>query len=349
MARILYGVMGDARGHVSRALTVAQEMSDHDFLFIGGGRVHDLEAEGYHVEDVPMASTLYRGNRVDIPATAINAVRVFLTSGAPLRRVCDIITHFDPDLILTDYEYFTPLAARRLGRLCISLDHQHVLTHCKYEPPREQRLSRLMTCSSIRHLYSSAAKFVIISFFRPEPIDSKTTFLTPPIIRSAVKERAPSDGDHVVVYQTSPTFYRLLPILERMSRTFFIYGLGEKNSARNLVFKPPSTEGFLHDLASCRYVISNGGHNVISEALYFGKPVFSFPIDNAYEQFLNAYFLAAKEFGDYSISSDVSTTTLESFESRLDRYRDMITREDFFGNPQIVATLEQFLRKNTQT
>jgi UDP:flavonoid glycosyltransferase YjiC (YdhE family) len=40
MSRICYGVMGDARGHLSRALAIAQELPQHEFLFIGGSKAH---------------------------------------------------------------------------------------------------------------------------------------------------------------------------------------------------------------------------------------------------------------------------------------------------------------------
>ena len=273
MARILYGVMGDARGHVNRGLTVAQEMPHHEYLFVGGGQVHDLEAHGYRVLDVPVPGTLYRNNRVDVPATVDNALRVFLGRQRIVHEITKIIDSYNPDLIISDYEFFTPLAAKQAGRACVSLDHQHVLTHCHCDSPPVQRVSRLMTNFSVRHLYSSASIFVVISFYRVPPKDPRTTSVLPPVIRPAAREYEPSAGEHVLVYQTSPTFHSLFPILEQMKGPFFIYGFGEKPASKNLVFKAPSNHGFLEDLASARYVIVNGGHNVISEALYLGKQV----------------------------------------------------------------------------
>jgi len=341
MARILYGVMGDAAGHVNRALIMAQEKSGHEFLFIGGGRVHDLESHGYVVEDVPMPATLYRNNRVDIPATVINALRVFVRSGPVVRRVADIITAYDPDLIVTDYEYFTPIAARKLGRPCVSLDHQHVITHCAYAVPKEERVSRLMTGWSIRRLYSRADRYVIISFFHLRAKDPATTQVFPPILRRAVVERRATAGDHVLVYQTSPTFHRLFPILEKIDRRFVIYGFGEQPARKNLVFKKRSTDGFLDDLASSQWVIANGSHNVVSEALHFGKPVFSFPIANAYEQFFNAYFLAKLGFGAYSLETNPSEKVLTEFAARTDEFRASIQQVNFFGNEAVARRLEE--------
>ena len=69
MARIFYGVMGDARGHISRALTIALEMRQHEFLFVGGGTIRILQENGYQVENVPTTPTIIRNHRVDLAAT----------------------------------------------------------------------------------------------------------------------------------------------------------------------------------------------------------------------------------------------------------------------------------------
>ncbi len=47
--------------------------------------------------------------------------------------------------------------------------------------------------------------------------------------------------------------------------------MGEKPPEGNLIFKKTSEDDFLADLAACRYVIANGGHSLISEALYLGS------------------------------------------------------------------------------
>src|SRR5208337_2366190 len=105
MARILYALMGDARGHMNHALMVAQGLSRHEFLFVGGGTTTDLRSLGYNVEEVPFAATYYKNNSVDIPSTVGNALKVFGESRKIVRRLCEIIAAFDPNLIISDYEY----------------------------------------------------------------------------------------------------------------------------------------------------------------------------------------------------------------------------------------------------
>jgi uncharacterized protein (TIGR00661 family) len=90
-------------------------------------------------------------------------------------------------------------------------------------------------------------------------------------------------------------------------------------------------------------VIANGGHNVLSEALFLGKPIFSFPIANAYEQFINAYHLRQLGYGRYSLSSNPEATDLIDFQSGLDDYRKKISEGHFFGNDILKRRLEQMI------
>ncbi|MDQ1239063.1 MAG: hypothetical protein QG577_1248, partial [Thermodesulfobacteriota bacterium] len=285
VARIIAAVLGDSLGHLNQVLAVAQEMAQHEFLFLGGGRVLDLRYQGYSVEEIPVPGTLYADNRVDIAGTVSNAMKILLESPKTFRRVRRIIKSHDPVLILTSYEFFAPLAALSMGRLCISIDNQHFLTKCRHDAPKQQMLSRVLFEVPLRLMYSFAAKYFVNTFFPIKPVDSTITEVFPPIVAPGVMEVNPSDGEHVLVYQTSPTFERLFTMLEQMPHRFVVYGFGERLPRKNLEFRAPSREQFVRDLASCRYVITNGGHTVISEALYFGKPVFSFPIQLAYEQF----------------------------------------------------------------
>lgn len=339
MARILYGVMGDSRGHLSRSLAVAQLMPEHEYLFVGGGTVQELSGEGYLVESVPMASTIRRNNRVHLSATLVNAANVFVSRKPVVRRISEIIRSFDPDLILTDYEFFTPLAATALGRPSVSLDHQHVLTHCRYKPPHGQRLNRFLTCSAINRLYSAAELFFIVSFYQLSPVNSSNTEVFAPVVRAAVKEFAPTTGDHALVYFPAGRFEALLPLLQTRKGKFIVYGMGECPPAKNLVFKAESIHGFLEDMASCRYVISNAGHSLMSEALYYGKPVLAFPRDFEYEQLLNAHFLARLGLGAYASSVGTAERILDIFERRLDEYRARMESHHRLGNEQLIARL----------
>jgi uncharacterized protein (TIGR00661 family) len=343
MGRILYGVQGDAKGHVNHALVAARELPNHEFLFVGGANVHDLKSEGYSVEHVPVLGTMYRNNTVDIAATLKNGIGVFMNRSRVINRVKSIIREFDPDLTLVDYEYFTPLAARELGRRVISLDHQHVITHCLYDPPAEERMSRFLTGLPVKRLFSNADKYLIVSFFDLPLRDPMEAEVVPPLIRREMAAYKAVEGEHALIYQTSPTFHRLFPILEQIPTRFVIYGFGKLPERKNLLFKDFSRHGFIEDLASCRYAITNGGHNVVSESLFFGKPVLAFPIKNAYEQFINGYFLKLKGFGSYSTASAPEVKSLLEFETQRDSFAANVSSQNFFGNEIIARRLETLM------
>jgi uncharacterized protein (TIGR00661 family) len=345
MARILVGIMGDAGGHISQALAVANEMTHHEFLFIGGGRVLDLRRMGYSVEEVPVPSTYYVNNRVDVPETVRNAVKVLFNRKRTVERVVQIAKDFDPVLVLTAYEYFAPLAARKIGVPCVSIDNHHFLNKCVYKVPKGQTVGRVMYGLPLQWMFSNANYFFISAFYKLPPANPAETEVFPPVLRRAVLEVKPADGDHVLVYQTTPTFQHLVAALEPMPHKFIVYGLGERPSSKNIEYRAPSTSGFLNDLATCRYLITNGGHNAIAEALYFGKPVFSFPIHFAYEQFFNAFMVESLGYGSYSLVADPDAAVFRGFEKRLDEFRARIAQGEFYGNVKLAARLEEMIEK----
>ncbi len=343
MGKILYGVMGDSFGHVSRALAVTKELSRHEVLFVGGGRVLELRSMGYHVEQVPVFGTYYSNNRVAFTDTCLNGLKILTGQARIIRRVSDLIRDFAPDLVLTDYEYFLPLAARQVGIPCISLDHQHFLTKCACTIPHGEMVSRLMLLTAVTWFFSNADRYLVNSFFMLPPLNPEETEVFPPVLRREVNHFVPTDGDHVLVYQTSTTFGRLFPVLQETSNRYVIYGFGARPASGLLEYKETSSESFLEDLASSRYVIVNGGHNAISEALYYGKPVLSFPIGLAYEQFYNAYMLRALGYGDYSTNQRPDISILGRFEARLDLFRREIAEGHFYGNEKLARRLEEMI------
>ncbi len=127
----------------------------------------------------------------------------------------------------------------------------------------------------------------------------------------------------------------------------FVIHLGVKKEGRegNLLFKAKSEEGFLDDLATCAYVVCGGGHSMISEALYFGKPVISFPIKGAFEQYINALYLERLGYGRCFTGPYLQPEIIPQFESRLEDFRDRIRQTNFCGNETIFGQVEQFIRE----
>ncbi|MGD9818737.1 MAG: glycosyltransferase family protein [Desulfomonilaceae bacterium] len=343
MARIVFGVMGDAMGHITFSSIVASLLPEHTFLFLGGGKVTQIAKLGYDTVEIPMLSTYYSNNQVDLHKTISNGAKLLFRKKSVIDYVESVIRDFSPEFALSNYEYFTPLAATRLGIPCVSVDHQHILTECKWPVDPGGYIGRLLLTVPLKLMYSNADKYIVTSFFSLTPKDPQRTSITPSVLRPVVHQFSSSNADHVLVYQTSPSFLPLLEILKKLPGRFRIYGFGAKASQENLEFKANSVEGFLEDLSSCRYAIVNGGHNVISESLYYGKPVLCFPIRLAYEQHINAFMIKYLGYGDYSAKVNPDLKTFQDFESRLDYYQAQISRGDFFGNEKMAEKLRSMI------
>ncbi|MDD3472471.1 MAG: glycosyltransferase family protein [Syntrophaceae bacterium] len=343
MARIVFGVMGDAMGHITFSSIVASLLPEHTFLFLGGGKVTQIAKLGYDTVEIPMLSTYYSNNQVDLQKTISNGARILFRKKSVIDYVERVIRDFSPDFALSNYEYFTPLAAARLGIPCVSVDHQHILTECKWPVDPGGHIGKLLLTLPLKLMYSNADKYIVSSFFSLTPKNPRRTSVTPSVLRPVVRQYSSSNADHVLVYQTSPSFLPLLETLKKLPGRFRIYGFGAKPSQKNLEFKANSVEGFLEDLSSCRYAIVNGGHNVISESLYYGKPILCFPIRLAYEQHINAFMIKYLGYGDYSAQVNPDLKTFEDFESKLDHYQAQISRGDFFGNEKMAEKLRSMI------
>lgn len=344
MARILYGVHGTGRGHAIRALTVAQHYSRHDFLFVCHGEAARLLSRDFRVHECPNPVTPVGSHRVDAAAAMLRTATTLSRSGRWSRELRRAIEAFGPDCAITDYEFFVPRVSRSLGLPCLSLDNQHVMTLGRIDCPVRQAPSWLATALSVQLLFSSADQYLISNFFEVAPRNaSQSIRQVPPLLRGDVVARQARKGDHVVAYQGYPTFTAFTGHLSKLDRPVHVYGLGDGRGEGRLSFRAFDAQAFLDDLASCAYVVCGGGHTLISEALYLGKPVLSIPVRGAFEQFLNAHYLERLGYGMRSDLATFSPQVLREFEARLDTCRSRIAGATFCGNDMAFAAIDDFI------
>ena len=345
MARVLYGVHGTLHGHAVRALTIARRFSEHEFLFITHDRGVAVLKPEYPVVEIPGPLTVYKGHRVAVVPTVYHTFRHLLASRARLRQVLKVMEDFQPDLALSDYDYLVPRACREVGLACLSVDHQHIITFCRHPVPWQQRLAYLNLSLVIRWLFSQASHYLVISFFRPPLKTGVRARLVPPLLRESVISRKPQDGDHILVYQSIPPFPGFFSFLRGLPHPVVVYGFHQDRREGNLLFKQNSEEGFLEDLASCRYVICAGSHTLSSEALYYGKPILSIPFEGAFEQFLNAFYLERLGYGKALHKPPPEKELMAGFEARLPAFREAIRQGDFLGNQEVFAWVGEFIQE----
>jgi uncharacterized protein (TIGR00661 family) len=302
--RILYGLSGDGLGHVMRARVVAAHLAGkgHVLRMATWGRAAALlRQHGFDVVDVRGLTGHYEGGRLRRGKTLLHAIRETPRRlGYNARVFLARAASFAPDVVLTDFNGFACAVGHALKIPTVSLDHQHVIDRFRHP-------WRLVGDFAADFAVASAVvsaktplchRYVVTSFFFPDPRHSLSTAIAGPVMRPEVERLSPSHGEHVVVYQTARGDPGLVAALRAVDEVpFHVYGHGVPGRTRNVELRHFDEAGFSSDLASARAVIANGGFTAISEALYLGKPVLSIPLAGQAEQQLNAAWLAELRLG----------------------------------------------------
>ncbi len=331
-----------------RALTIARHFSEHEFLFVTHDRGTAVLKPEYPVVEIPGPLTIYKNHRVATLPTVLHTLGQLPTQNARLRQVRKLIEDFQPDVAMSDYDFLVARASQQVGLPCLSVDHQHIITFCRHPVPWKYRLPYWQLALVINRLFSQASHYLVISFFRLPLKPRARARLAPPLLRESVLTRKPSERGHVLVYQSISPFPGFFDFLRKLPHPVVVYGFHEDRRDGTLTFKKNSEEGFLDDLAACRYVICAGSHTLTSEALYYGKPVLSMPFRGAFEQVLNMLYLERLNYGRGLTRFPPPHDFMAGFEAHLDDYRQAISQGEFLGNHEVYAAVGEFIREKGQ-
>ncbi|HEX3587951.1 MAG TPA: glycosyltransferase family protein, partial [Candidatus Angelobacter sp.] len=194
-----------------------------------------------------------------------------------------------------------------------------------------------------RMMTPRADAYCVLSFFAAQ-VKRCNTFLFPPIVRQEVLSAEAQTGDYVLVYVTSPA-KELAALLKQVRCKFICYGFAIEGQDGNILFKKPSMEGFLRDLAGAKAVIANAGFSLVSEALYLGKPYLAMPVKNQFEQTFNAYYVDKLGYGAWW--QELGKEQIESFLFNLPAYAENLHSYPRAGNGAILAKLDELVRNFT--
>jgi len=324
--RILYGVTGCGLGHTMRARALAQHLESRGHvvtLSASGRAVGILRRHGFAVLPIDGMAMRFRKGEVSRTGSLYDLLR---RAPHAIKRNAEVawndVLDFDPELLVTDFDSFTPVLGALLGRPVISVDHQHVLDRFRHPAAVKDSVSSYaMARALVTAKTPRCSHYVVTSFFFPEARWGSTS-LVGPIVRREIEGALPTIGDHVLVYQTTAGDPRLVPALQAVPGVrFVLYGLGREERLGNVELRAFDEERFVADLASSRAVVANGGFTTLSEAVYFGKPVLSIPVRRQPEQELNAAWLEVLGLG--MRAEHIDPVTVARFVDRADAYRNV--------------------------
>lgn len=349
--KILYGVVGEGMGHAIRSAVVLEQLLawGHEVEVVASGRAHSYLKDRFAgINKIWGLTIAMDDNRVRKLETA-RAVLKGAVGGWPenVRRYMELTDRFAPDAVISDFETWSTLYGHRKNLPVIALDNIQAVRRLWHPPEilRGRKTEWRLTKGIIKAKIPTADHYIITSFFEA-PIKHERTTLVPPILRPVFFEHSASDGDHVLVYQTSETFTSLPETLAGFDLPFRIYGLRRDLKAPvtegNLTFCPFSEDGFIADLASCRGVIASAGFTLIGEALHFRKPYLATPVRGQFEQVMNARYIEHLGYGLQDEALD--EFTVRAFLNQLDTFRDALqTYTPTEDNSVVFTTLQDLL------
>lgn len=343
MARIVYGVSGEGSGHSSRARVVLEHLikTGHAVKVVTYDRgVRNLgddfdlfETAGLHIASV--------NNRVSPLKTLLTNLQQLPDGHKKLNELRkDIFKGFAPDVVITDFEPMCAYLAHHYDLPLITIDNQHRLRYMHYEVPPPLKADRNLAVGIIRAMVPKPDVSLVTTFFF-DKIKNRRTFLFPPLLRSQVRDLKPVKGDHVLVYLTSG-FEQFVEMLKQFPRErFIVYGQGDRGERGNLVFKAPSTNGFLRDLATCKGVMATAGFTLITESLHLKKPYLALPMAGQFEQAINAIFLEQLNCGINL--QQVDPAGIGNFLYRLPELEEALAGQPSFDNGPLLEKIDVLL------
>jgi uncharacterized protein (TIGR00661 family) len=177
----------------------------------------------------------------------------------------------------------------------LAVGHQFMIGHPEFVKVPGFKLQQFGLKQYVR-LTGARSSRLALSFYPAADIPDRNLFVVPPILRRQLFELRPDfSGGHFQVYLLNHGYAERIMDWHRRHRDIPIHCFydkagapSEEHPAENLTFHKIHGEKFLQMMASCRALATTAGFESVSEAAYLGKPLLMVPVENHFEQYLNA-------------------------------------------------------------
>jgi len=282
--KIFYAIQATGNGHISRATQLypyLQKFGEVDFMVSGinaslnvdlpvkfksnGCSLHYSKCGGLNYWDIVKN---IRPNQIYKDAKSL-----------PLKNY---------DIVINDFDSITSLSCKLQKVHSVQFGHQ--ASFISQATPRPEKKS-LMGEMILKH-YAPSTKNIGLHF---EKYDS---FIYPPVIKDEIVNAEPKNLKHISVYLPSfqkDCLEKAFNRLKDVQFHWFLHDVKFEHTIGNVTYFPVNQDYFNRSLIDCEGIITGGGFETPSEALFLGKKILSIPIRDHYEQECNA--AALKKMG----------------------------------------------------
>jgi uncharacterized protein (TIGR00661 family) len=279
--RIFYAVQATGNGHISRARELypyLRELGEVDVLLSGSNATLQ-----------PEFPVTYRSNGLSLfysTCGGLNYSRTIRNAHVfSVARYSASLPLESYDLIINDFDFVTAYACWKRNLRSVQFGHQASFQSA--HTPRPAHRSRLGEL--ILKYYGKASHYVGLHF---RPYDD---YIFPPVIKQTIRDAAPADHGHITVYLPAHQRHCIEPILKGVRPWpvhWFLPDVIKSYQEDNITYFPINQADFNQSLIYCHGLMTAGGFETPSEALYLRKKLLSIPIMDQYEQQCNAAALA---------------------------------------------------------
>lgn len=347
--RIAYGVMGYGRGHAMRSSAIlAGLVPQHQIKVYAGPDAYAVMQPHFDCEPIPCIHYRYGAQGSIDPLKTIRAnlrpTTDLLFAGAQTRRIEESWRKFRPQLVISDSEAWSHQLAKRYKIPRISIDHVGIMAYCKPDfPARDALLAQRDRWGYLAMM--GVPEHAIVSSFFDAPARYPQVSVVGPILRDIVYQARPSRGEALLAYFNKGEYQfndGVEQALQACGRPVIVYGAGRVGKDHNLLYKAPSQQGFVADMAAARAVIATAGHQTASECLWLQKPMLLLP-ENAVEQRLNAHMVERLGLGSQASLTELTGYDIQRFLRRLDEFDEPLRQHRRDGREQAMQALARAL------
>ncbi|MGW8315843.1 MAG: glycosyltransferase family protein [Bacteroidales bacterium] len=312
MARIVFIVQGEGRGHMSQSLALREFLEDagHSVVAVLVGSRGQLPLPEYFTAGFQEMPEQFRSpyliktpnqKGIDVGRSIlVNLFSIFTYLGE-VRRIRRILQDLDPDVVVNFYDLVGALALRktRKGMRRIGIGH-HFLLHLEgYRCGAASVLNRWLLGVHTRMIMRSCDRVLALSF--RDVAGAEGIEVIPPLIRKDWREINYRPGERYLAYLMSGGYLYDLVRMAAEDPSFRVDVFTELSTEmeipQHVRIHPPEGDTFRKALSACRGLITTAGFDTVAEAAYHGIPVLVIPARHHFEQRCNSMDVVRSRIG----------------------------------------------------